>query len=142
MAGIIFNQIQQWLLSVNENMVKVTSKSIAYADADAFRLKAINEYALGKEPAKIFREAGFDLSIIGYYNPKRCIYRWRDSYMSSGESSLIGENRGRSKSKQNAVTEMSVEEKLAIAESKIAYLEMENDFLKKLEKLERRNAIK
>lgn len=62
--------------------------------------------------------------------------------MLSGESSLIGENRGRSKQKQNPVTEMSVEEKLAIAESKIAYLEMENDFLKKLEKLERRNAVK
>ena len=37
---------------------------------------------------------------------------------------------------------MSIEEKLAIAEAKIAYLEMENDFLKKLEKLERRNAVK
>jgi len=48
MAGIIFNQIQQWLLSVNENMVKVTSKSIAYADADAFRLKAIKKYSLRK----------------------------------------------------------------------------------------------
>lgn len=140
MAGVRFDQIQQSILSENENIVKVTSKSITYTDA--FRLKAINEYALGKEPAKIFREAGFDLSIIGYYNPKRCIYRWRDSYMLSGESSLIGENRGRSKPKQNPATEMSVEEKLAIAESKIAYLEMENDFLKKLEKLERRNAIK
>jgi len=60
MAGIIFNQIQQWLLSVNENMVKVTSKSIAYADADAFRLKAIKKYSLRKWPARIFRkETGY-----------------------------------------------------------------------------------
>lgn len=140
MAGIRFDQIQQSILSENENVVKVTSKSITYTDA--FKLKAINEYVLGKEPAKIFREAGFDLNIIGYYNPKRCIYRWRNLYMLSGESSLIGEKRGRSNSEKKLVTEMSIDEKLAIAESKIAYLEMENDFLKKLEKLERRNATK
>lgn len=35
--------------------------------------------------------------------------------------------------KKKLITEMSVEEKLTIAESKVAYLEMENDFLKKLE---------
>lgn len=56
-------------------------------------------------------------------------------YKSSSESSLVGENCGRSNPKKKLITEMSVEEKLVIAESKIAYLEMENDFLKKLENL-------
>lgn len=122
-----------------ERIIK-TSKSITYTDV--FKLKAINEYALGKEPAKIFRETRFNLNIIGYYNSKRYIYRWRDSYMLSGESSLISEKREGNKPKKQLVIEMRGEEKLAIAELKIAYLEMENNFLKKLEKLERRNAVK
>ena len=47
MAGVRFDQIKQSILSENENIVKVTSKSITYTDA--FKLKAINEYALGIE---------------------------------------------------------------------------------------------
>jgi transposase len=38
--------------------------------------------------------------------------------------------------------EMSLEERLAASEAKVSYLEMENEFLKKLDELERRDAKK
>lgn len=41
---------------------------------------AIEEYAKGKTPYEIFREAGINPEIIGSDNTKRCIYRWKDTY--------------------------------------------------------------
>nr|WP_302599964.1 hypothetical protein [uncultured Cellulosilyticum sp.] len=50
----------------------------------------------------------------------------------------MGEKRGTSNSGRPVTSELSLEEKLKLAEAKIAYLEMENEFLKKLDELERR----
>ena len=58
MTGVRFDQIQQSILSENKNVVNVILKSIKYTYA--FKLKAIKKHALGEEPAKIFRESGFD----------------------------------------------------------------------------------
>ena len=139
MAGIRFSKEEQMLLLRNKNVIKVTDKSITYSDE--FKVSSIQSYAKGKFPVEIFREAGFDLNIIGNKNPKRCINRWKTTYLTIGKDGLMGERRGRGQ-KHPSNLEMSLEERLTAAEAKVSYLEMENEFLKKLDELERRNAKK
>jgi len=138
MSGIRFTKEQQSLLSKNPCVTKVTEKSITYSET--FKISAIKAYGQGKKPAEIFREAGFDLEIIGNKNPGKSLDRWKNRYFINGEAGLIGEKRcgtGHQKS-----SELTLEYRLAVAEAKVAYLQMENEFLKKLDELERRNAKK
>lgn len=136
MAGIRFTLEQQEVLKMNPNIEKVSEKSITYKSS--FKLMAIEEYMKGKTPSEIFREAGINPEIIGAKNPNRCLERWRNSYHKDGDSGLIGEKRGRSSSGCPKTSELSLEDRLRAAEAKVAYLEMENEFLKKLDELERR----
>ncbi len=50
----------------------------------------------------------------------------------------MGERRGCRNSGRPKTSDMPLEERLITAEAKIAYLQMENELLKKLEELERR----
>lgn len=140
MSGIRFTREQQMLLSKNPCVVKVTEKSITYSEI--FKISAIKAYAQGKKPAEIFRDAGFDLNIIGNENPGRSLDRWKNRYFISGEAGLTGEKRGNGGTGRPKSSELTLEERLMAAEAKVAYLEMENEFLKKLDELERRNAKK
>jgi hypothetical protein len=139
MAGIIFSKEEQKLLLKNKNVTKVTDKSITYSDE--FKVNSIQSYAKGKFPAEIFREAGFNLNIIGNQNPRKCLNRWKKTYLAKGKDGLTGEKRGHGGRRPENL-EMSLEERLNAAEAQVAYLEMENEFLKKLEELERRDVKK
>ena len=48
----------------------------------------------GKFPVEIFREAGFNLNIIGNQNPRKCINRWKRTYLTIVKDGLTGEKRG------------------------------------------------
>ena len=136
MAGIRFTLEQQELLRINPNIEKISEKSITYKDS--FKFMAIEEYAKGKTPSEIFKQVGIDPEIIGTKNPGRCLVRWKQSYFKQGDTGLIGEKRGRSRTGRHKVGDLTIEDRLQAAEAKIAYLEMENQFLKKLDELERR----
>ncbi|MEH7012548.1 IS3 family transposase, partial [Neobacillus niacini] len=69
--------------------------------------------------------------------PKRCLQRWRETFEKFGELGLQTERRGKASTGRPSSKELSVEEKLKKAEARIKFLEAENDFLKKLEELER-----
>lgn len=135
MSNLYFTQEQQALLSKNPYITKVSNKSITYLED--FKIHAINEYAKGKGPSQIFKEAGIDPKLIGEKNPMRSLARWRTIYFKEGHLGLTGEKRGRSGSARPKTSDMSIQERLIAAEAKIAYLQMENEFLKKLEALER-----
>lgn len=92
MAGIRFTLEQQKLLEMNPNIEKASAKSITYKDK--LKLWVIEEYAKGKKPTKILREADMNPQMIGSENPGRCLNRWRKSYFAHGDSGLIGEKRG------------------------------------------------
>ena len=85
---------------------------------------------------------GFDLDIIGKGLPRKRLYQWRKIYNESGEMGLTLDNRGKSRVEGSSSKELSMEEKLKKAETRIKYLEVENDFLKKLEELERQALAK
>lgn len=136
MAGIRFTLEERELLKMNPHIEKVSEKSITYKDS--FKLIAMDEYTKGKSPSEIFKQAGINPDIIGAKNPGRCLDRWRNLYFKYGDSGLIGEKRGCSSSGRTQSGNLSIEDRLRAAEAKIAYLEMENEFLKKLDELERR----
>lgn len=63
--------------------------------------------------------------------------RWRETYEKYGELGLEGERRGKGSTGRPSSKDLSTEEKLKKAEARIKYLEAENEFLKKLDELER-----
>ena len=131
----MFNQEQINELLKNKNVDKCSPKSITYSGK--FKLKAVKQYYdEGYSPNMIFKEAGFDLILIGDENIKGCLKRWKHIYNNKGELELIKENRGgqggrpRTKYKND-------KQKIAYLETKIAYLKEENHFLKKMKRLDK-----
>ncbi|KZN98238.1 transposase [Bacillus badius] len=135
MSKNIYNEFQIKELEKNPNVLSASERSISYSPV--FKLKAVVDYKAGKTPSQIFIEQGFDLDMIGKEQPKRCLKRWRESYERFGEEGFLTERRGKGSTGRPSSKGISVEEKLQKAESRIKFLEAENDFLKKLEELER-----
>ncbi|OAS83516.1 HTH domain-containing protein [Metabacillus litoralis] len=136
MSKIIFNEFQRQQLENNPNVNHVSDRSISYKPE--FKIAAIKEYKNGKGPTDIFIEYGFDLDIIGSKKPQQCLKRWRKTYEKYGEEGFKNELRGKGSTGRPSSKDLTVEDKLKKAEARIAFLEMENDFLKKLEELERK----
>lgn len=131
----IFNENEIRQLEMNPNVENVSEKSITYSST--FKLAALKAYKEGQTPMEVFLEAGFDLDVIGRNKPKHCLSRWRNSYNTHGEAGLLEEQRGKGSTGRKVAGELSTVEKLKRAEARIKSLEMENDFLKKLEALEK-----
>lgn len=131
----VFTKKQIKELEKNPNILRVTDHFIYYHPD--FKVKAVHENLDGKAPTLIFTENGLDLDTIGKDTPRKRIYQWKKIYEESGDWGLQNESRGKTVVKRNIPKELSTEEKLKRAEAKIKFLEAENDFLKKLEELER-----
>lgn len=132
MSKKLFNESEIELLTTNEYVKKVSSKSIAYTDE--FKLLFVNKYFEGESANDIFKNAGFDVNVIGSRRIKECSSRWRKQYLR--EDGLIDtrkNNMGRPK-----FNSLPDEDKVEYLKAKIEYLEQENDFLKKLKVLERK----
>lgn len=135
----LFSNSQMKVLEKNPNVIRVTKQTITYSPD--FKVKAVLENIQGKNPAQIFVDHGFDLDVIGKGLPRKRLYQWRKIYNESGELGLSLDTRGKSKTERTPSRELSVEEKLKKAEARIKFLEVENDFLKKLEELERQALV-
>jgi transposase len=127
------SQIQE--LEKNPNVISVRDHTITYHPN--FKVKAVHENLRGKSPAQIFEEHGFNLDIVGKDIPRKRLYKWRQVYNEFGDLGLSIDKRGKTKTQRTSSKELSIEEKLKKAEARIKFLEVENDFLKKLEELER-----
>lgn len=136
----LFSKNEITELEKNPNVLRVTEQAITYHPD--FKVKAVMENIKGESPARIFMDHGFDLDIIGKGLPRKRLYQWRRIYNESGELGLTQDNRGKTSGKQSPSKELSIEEKLKRAEARIKFLEVENDFLKKLEELERQALVK
>ncbi|MCR8851149.1 hypothetical protein NQ095_22310 [Rossellomorea sp. SC111] len=122
-------------LEANPHTCRVSERSISYSPA--FKIKAVSEYKQGKGPSQIFIEHGFNLEMIGKDQPKRCLKRWREIDLKFGVTGFESERRGKASTGRPSSKSLTVDEKLKKAEARIKYLEAENEFLKKLEELER-----
>lgn len=131
----LFSKSQIKELEKNPNVISVTDHTITYHPN--FKVKAVHENLKGKTPAQIFEEHGFNPDIVGKDIPRKRLYKWRQVYNELGELGLSLDKRGKTKTQRTSSKELSTEEKLKKAEARIKFLEVENDFLKKLEELER-----
>lgn len=135
MSKIIFSEFQMKQLEKNPNVIKVSERSITYSAS--FKIKAVKENLNGKGPSDIFLENGFDLEVIGRGKPQSCLKRWRTTYKQLGESGFTEERRGKGTMGRPKKQHLTKDEQLKKAEAKIAFLEAELEFLKKLDELER-----
>jgi hypothetical protein len=133
MSKRIFNKEQINELLQNPNVERCSSKSITYKKD--FKVSAIKRYHEGLPPNVIFRQAEFNLDMIGRDTPKRCLQNWRDVFKQKGLKELSVETRGRGKGGGRSKTNWSSEkEKIKHLEAEVAYLKEENRFLAKLRK--------
>jgi len=133
MTKQFFTTNQQNELRMNPHVKKVSDKAITYTDA--FKESFIEAYKQGKMPQEIFQEAGFDVEALGSTRIQKASNRWRSAYNQKGIAGLTDTRKqasGRPLSRK-----LSLEEQVKRLEAKLKWLEVENDFLKKLEQLER-----
>ena len=132
----MFNPEQIKELLNNKNVDRCSSKSITYSKQ--FKVWAVKKYYDdGYSPSMIFREAGFNLEVIGKSRPKICLKQWKKIYNHKGKDGFSQENRGRSKRKPKMKFK-SKDEEIEYLKTKIAYIDAENDFLAKLRGLKRK----
>lgn len=114
----------------NKNVSKCGT-SITYTKD--FKVMAINQYINeGLSPRKIFRQAGFDLHVIGIKKPEHLVHEWRKIHKTKGIKGF-DENRGKNKKRFKKIKEeLTDEEKIKRLELEIEYLKKENAFLARL----------
>lgn len=103
--------------------------------APEFKQLAYNEYIRGKSIRDIFTEAGFNIDILG---AKR-LQNFRNDIVKRASENIGFESERASKT---PLTEEQMLKKLRAFEHRIAYLEQENDFLKKIRSAEKASAGK
>ena len=128
MSKRVYSPEQLQALRDNPNVAKCSNKSITYSKD--FKIKAVKAYYdTGQSPNAIFLEAGFDLNVIGKGKPKSCLRDWKSIYKAKGETGLNTEGRGKDGGRKPKTKESKDIEYL---QTKIAYLEAENNFLRNL----------
>lgn len=134
MSKRIFNKEQIEILLQNSNAAGCSEKSISYRKD--FKILAVRKYHEGLPPSEIFRQARFDINMIGHKTPKGCLRRWKKIFKDKGEAGLKIDGRGQSKSggRPKNLANLTDEEKLKRLEAEVAYLKEENRFLAKLRK--------
>ena len=114
----------------NGNVSYCSERSITYTKD--FKLLAIKLYEQGLTSSEIFRQAGFNLDVVGRHQPKECLSRWLELFRAKGGDGLSdyrGKNGRGGRPKTKGVTDTDRIQRL---EAEVAYLKLENDFLAKL----------
>ena len=134
MSKVIFNDKQIKVLAKNPNVLRVSDKAITYSEE--FKNKFIVENSKGILPRKIFEENGFDIEIIGLKRIEQSAARWRKKYADMGVLGLKDSRTGNSG--RPLLRELTTQEEIERLKAKISLLEIENEFLKKLDEIERK----
>jgi len=129
MSKRIFTEEQIKELSTNKNVVRCSERSITYSKS--FKISVVKLYEQGLTSTEIFRQASFDLRVIGKKQPTRCLRRWNKSFRKRGAEGL-SETRGRNSSGRPKTKDLLEADKIKRLETEVAYLKEENDFLAKL----------
>jgi transposase-like protein len=134
MSKRIFSQQQINEILKNNNVIKCGIKSITYNKH--FKIKAVKQYCEeGMPPKEIFKQAEFNLDLIGQDTPNSCLGRWKRVFRKRGIERLSTDGRGKGKGVgmgRPRLRGMTDTEKIKKLELTVAYLKAENDFLIKL----------
>lgn len=120
-------------LSINKYVKKVSDKAITYTNE--FKIHFIAEYNNGKTPRIIFKEAGFDIELIGFKRIECAADRWKRAYKENGVLGL--DDTRRNNSGRPRQREFTKDDIIAKQSAEIEYLKAEIELLKKLELQER-----
>lgn len=138
MSKRIFTKEQIETLLQNQNVIGCSEKSIHYSTD--FKVSAAQKYQEGMPSSEIFRQAGFNIAVIGRKTPKWRLGRWLKIFKQKGEKGLKTDGRGQSKSGgrprsiAKVIADLPDKEKVKRLEAEVAYLKEENRFLDKLRK--------
>lgn len=134
MSKQLFSTKQIEQLQKNPNVLKVSTRTITYADA--FKIIFMDEYLAGKTPRQIFEEAGFEIEMLGMKRVEQASSRWRKAYEKNG---LIGlTDTRKTRSGRPLKRELTMQEIVERQAARIELLEGQVETLKKLEVTERR----
>ncbi len=127
-----FTEAEKKRLLSNRFIEKISSSHVTFTAE--FKVHAVNESLKGKSPSKIFSEAGIDESLFLEDFAKKSISRWKKVYFKDGAKGFESERRGRS-SVGRPLKKFDPTDLESVLD-RLAYLEAENDLLKKLHALE------
>ena len=129
-----FTKEQQEILSKNIYIKKVSEKAITYTEE--FKEKFFEEYSDGKLPKVILSGLGIDPNSLGNSRIHNLTSRIKKNHdRLDGQADTRKNNSGRPRTK-----EISEEEQIERLKQKIAYLNQENEFLKKNLQLDKQAA--
>lgn len=126
---------KEFVKELNENpyVLKATEWTVSFTAE--FKQFAYNEYYKGKSTKEIFTEAGFDCEKLG---DKR-LQNFRSKIMEQSERECGFEDQRKYNSRKEAQSNQAqLEKKIKQLEHRLAYLEQENDFLKKIQEAEKK----
>lgn len=133
MSKKLFTEQEIAILRQNKYVKRVGPKGITYTDE--LKQFAIAKSEEGMFSTEIFEIAGFDLSIIGRVRANQSLDRWKRAYKKSGVMGLQDTRKGKSGRPLERV--LSLEEQLERKEARIKFLEVQLEFQKKLDMIER-----
>lgn len=113
----------------NPNVEKVTGSNIRFTED--FKLKAVKLYEAGRSSVDIFTDGGIDLKDFEARYASKSIKRWSEAADKYGAKAINQERRGA------ASTGRPGSKKFKSVNEELAYLRAENEFLKKLQALEK-----
>ena len=132
MSRKLFTGEEVEILRKNPYVKNVSEKAITYTNE--FKEYFMNEYSQGKLPSQILRSIGLEPRLLGKDRVDGFIQRYKKMVQrEEGVRDLRKENSGRPKTK-----ELTQEEEIQRLKHKIRYLEQENEFLKKIEYLDKK----
>lgn len=134
MSKKIYTEQEIEILKRNPNVKNVSSKSITYS-AD-FKIRAVKQSQNGMTSTVIFENAGLPEELVGKEKAHQSLKRWKKSMKIAGEEGFYNEKRGKTAGPTGSQN-VSLEEQLAEANARIAYLEGNLELVKKLELQER-----
>lgn len=122
------------ILEKSPSILKVGDKQISFTKK--FKESAVIAYQNGKTPSEIFLAAGLDPKLFLDDYCSKSILRWIAAVEKHGATALIEERRGKNSSGRPRGSGKPKRPKTqAKLEERLAYLEAENEFLKKLRAL-------
>ena len=119
-------------LNEHRYVEQATEWSISFTPE--FKQLVYDEYYRGKSTREIFEEAGFDVEKLG----KKRLENFRSHLMKKAAEESGFADKRKDKSLQAPLsTEAQLQKRIRELEHRNAYLEQENDFLKKIQELEK-----
>ena len=107
MARGMLSSAEMDVLRKNPYVEDVNRQRIIYTYE--FKCFFMEQYLAGKRPVDIFRQAGFDVPMLGEKRIERATARWRAMYAANGMEALRGQVKANAKKKAGARTKKKAE---------------------------------